>query len=119
MRAELQRLKRDTDTGRVSWADSGRVTAVPVVRKGNLWKIVVPSVVVVVALIAGGLYYRSHRAKPLTEKDTVVLADFSNSTGDPVFDDTLNTALNVSLRQSPFVNVLSESKVSEILQQMS
>ncbi len=52
----------------------------------------------------------------LTDKDTIVLADFDNRTGDPVFDDTLKTALNVSLQQSPFLNVLSETKVAETLQ---
>ena len=65
------------------------------------------------ALIAGGLYYRSQRTKPLTDKDTIVLADFDNKTGDPVFDDTLKTALSVSLNQSPFLNVLSDSKVAQ------
>jgi Flp pilus assembly protein TadD len=70
-------------------------------------------------ILAGGLYYRSHQSKSLTDKDTIVLADFANSTGDPVFDDTLKTALNVSLRQSPFLNVLSDSEVAKTLQQMT
>ena len=73
----------------------------------------------VALLVAGGLYYRSHRTKRLTEKDTIVLADFANSTGDAVFDDTLKTALNVSLRQSPFLNVLSDSEVAKTLQLMT
>jgi len=64
-------------------------------------------------------HYLSQQAKRLTDKDTIVLADFANSTGDPVFDDTLKTALNVSLRQSPFLNVLSESEVAKTLQQMT
>jgi tetratricopeptide (TPR) repeat protein len=100
---------------------SGAVKAAdaPVAKKRNLWKITVPSLVVLVALIAGGLYYRSHQAKPLTDKDTVVLADFSNSTGDPVFDDTLKTALSVSLNQSPFLNVLPENKVTATLKLMT
>ena len=69
---------------------------------------------------SGGLYYRSHQqSKRLTEKDTIVLADFANSTGDAVFDDTLKTALSVSLRQSPFLNVLSDSEVAKTLQQMT
>jgi len=118
MRAELQRLKRDTESERVPSASSGRVAAIPVAKKRNLWKVVVPSVVVVVALIAGGFYYRSHRAKPLTDKDTVVLADFGNKTGDAVFDDALKQALAVELGQSPFLNVLSDRKVSETLKMM-
>jgi serine/threonine protein kinase/tetratricopeptide (TPR) repeat protein len=122
MRTDLQRLKRNTETGRVPAASSG---AVPVQESGrhaakrNLWKIAVPSVVVVAALIAGGLYYRSHRPKPLTDKDTIVLADFDNRTGDAVFDDTLKTGLGVSLQQSPFLNVLSDSNVAKTLKSMT
>jgi len=67
----------------------------------------------------GCLYYRSHRAKPLTNKDTIVLADFDNKTGDAVFDDTLKTALSVSLNQSPFLNVLSDNKVAATLKLMT
>ena len=61
----------------------------------------------------------AHQSKRLTEKDTIVLADFANSTGDAIFDDTLKTALNVSLRQSPFLNVLSDSEVAKTLQLMT
>jgi serine/threonine protein kinase/tetratricopeptide (TPR) repeat protein len=155
MRTDLQRLKRDTETGRVP-ASSGRVLAaqesgsqaagpqpvppsgstpiastspsssavkpvgVPVAEKKNLWKIGVPAAVAIVAaLIAGGLYYRSHQAKPLTDKDTIVLADFANSTGDAVFDDTLKQALTVALNQSPFLNVLAENKVAATLKLMA
>jgi hypothetical protein len=56
---------------------------------------------------------RIGKASRLTDKDTIVLADFSNNTGDAIFDDTLKTALNISLRQSPFLNVLSDSEVAE------
>ncbi|HEX4716188.1 MAG TPA: tetratricopeptide repeat protein, partial [Ktedonobacteraceae bacterium] len=56
---------------------------------------------------------------PLTDKDTIVLADFANSTGDPVFDDTLKQALTVALNQSPFLNVLAENKVTETLKLMA
>jgi eukaryotic-like serine/threonine-protein kinase len=125
MRADLQRLKRDSESGQIPTAGSGsvRVSAVPAAGGGKRGKIATPAVLVVflvVLLIGGGLYYRSHQAaKGLTEKDTVVLADFSNTTGDPIFDDTLKTALTVSLRQSPFLNVLSDSEISETLQEMT
>jgi serine/threonine protein kinase/tetratricopeptide (TPR) repeat protein len=123
IRAELQRLKRDTETGHLPAASSGSLPAAQEGRtqaaKRDLWKIAVPSVVVVTALIAGGIYYRSHRTKPLTDKDTIVLADFANSTGDAVFDDTLKTALSVSLNQSPFLNVLSENKLATTLKLMT
>ena len=119
MRADLQRLKRDSESGHSSAASSGTavVAEAPATRVAKLWKIVVP--VLVALLVAGGLYYRSHQTKHLTEKDTIVLADFANSTGDSIFDDTLKTALNVSLRQSPFLNLLSDSQVAETLQQMT
>ncbi|HLB92741.1 MAG TPA: serine/threonine-protein kinase, partial [Terriglobales bacterium] len=82
----------------------------------------VAAAILVAGLIAGVFYFRSHATKhatALTEKDTIVLADFANSTGDAVFDDTLKTALSVSLNQSPFLNVLSENKVAATLKLMS
>jgi serine/threonine protein kinase/tetratricopeptide (TPR) repeat protein len=89
-------------------------------------KLMIPAVVAVLVagLIAAGLYFRSRsqmaaeRAAPLTAKDTIVLADFANTTGDAVFDDALKQALAVELGQSPFLNVLSDRKVSETLGMM-
>jgi DNA-binding winged helix-turn-helix (wHTH) protein/tetratricopeptide (TPR) repeat protein len=77
--------------------------------------------ILVVASVSVYLYLRRdfHRARTLTEKDTVVLTDFANSTGDAIFDDTLKTALAVSLRQSPFLNILSDSQVAKTLQEMT
>jgi serine/threonine protein kinase len=96
-----------------------RAVEAPAAPSRKLWKILVPTVVVIVAaLVAGGLYFRSHRAAPLTEKDTIVIADFDNTTGDPVFDDALKQALAVQLGQSPFLNILSDRKVSETLRLM-
>jgi serine/threonine protein kinase/tetratricopeptide (TPR) repeat protein len=123
MRADLQRLKRDSESGRSSApASSGTVAAArtPAARKRKLWKVAVP-LITVALLLAGGLYYRSRpqTTQRLTEKDTIVLADFANSTGDAVFDDTLKTALTVSLRQSPFLNVLSDDEVAKTLQLMT
>jgi serine/threonine protein kinase/tetratricopeptide (TPR) repeat protein len=158
MRTDLQRLKRDTDTGRFAAASSGTVAAaadeqaleppqaaqpraaVPTQsssvaasresatehvgtaalgRSGRAKLGWVFAAIALTAALAASLLYRSHRPKPLTEKDTIVLADFSNSTGDPVFDDTLKTALSVSLNQSPFLNVLRENKVAATLKLMS
>jgi serine/threonine protein kinase/Flp pilus assembly protein TadD len=152
MRSELLRLKRDTDTGRpaTTSAASEHVQAdVPVraerssaelassrspahdsvgtgvlARPGRAklgWGV---AALVVVAAVAGGLYWRSRSAEPvanvapLTEKDTVVLADFTNTTNDPVFDGTLKQALAVDLEQSPFLNILSDRKVGETLKLM-
>ena len=119
MRADLQRLKRDTETGQVG-ASSGTVAVAqaPSARQGKLWKVALP-LLTVVLLVGGGLYYRLYRSERLTEKDTIVLTDFANSTGDTVFDDTLKTALSISLRQSPFLNVLSDSEVAKALKLMT
>jgi tetratricopeptide (TPR) repeat protein len=121
MRTDLQRLKRDSESGRGSAASSGTaaVAEARAARGAKLWKIAAP-VILVALLVAGGLYYRSHQqSKHLTDKDTIVLADFANSTGDAIFDDTLKTALTVSLRQSPFLNVLSDNKVVATLKLMT
>ncbi len=160
MRADLQRLKRDTDTGRSSAASSGATPVVsdssshsaappaippsgstpaviaasssaatqppaPTTTGNKLWKILVPAgLVLIVALAAVGLYLRSRsgagsaKTERLTEKDTVVLADFDNKTGDPVFDDALKQALAVQLGQSPFLNILSDRKAEETLHLM-
>src|SRR6202041_1649131 len=70
-------------------------------------------------LAAGAWLYFARKAQALTEKDTIVLGDFTNTTGDAIFDDTPKTARNVSLRQSPFLNVLSDSEVTKTLQEMT
>jgi eukaryotic-like serine/threonine-protein kinase len=71
-----------------------------------------------VASIGGAWYWHSHQAPKLTEKDTIVVADFDNRTGDPVFDDTLKQALAVDLDQSPYLNVVPDQKISEGLKLM-
>ncbi len=153
IRADLQRLKRDTDTGRAVAASSGSVAAAPdsgsrpaaqVASSGSgsavaagssgaltpasgtapaapkkSWTIPAVAVAVLIAaLIGGGLFFRSRRANALTEKDTVVLADFVNTTGDPVFDGTLKQALAVQLEQSPYLNLLRESRIHDALRFM-
>jgi eukaryotic-like serine/threonine-protein kinase len=122
IRADLQRLRRDTE----SHASVPAATAKDHVGTGAPHhparaKLAYIAVAILCAvLLAGGFYYRSHQqSKHLTDKDTIVLADFANSTGDLVFDDTLKTALSVSLRQSPFLSVLSDSEVVKNLQQMT
>jgi serine/threonine protein kinase/tetratricopeptide (TPR) repeat protein len=112
IRTDLQRLKRDTESARMPAASAGAPSRL------GIWRVTIPVALTTVVLIVGGYLYL-HRAPKLTEKDTIVLGDFANSTGDAVFDDTLKTALNVSLRQSPFLNVLSDSEVAKTLQQMT
>jgi serine/threonine protein kinase/tetratricopeptide (TPR) repeat protein len=105
-------------------SSSGAVSSI-VAPPTSRWKILLPvAVVALVALVAAGLYLRSRpatsttNATPLTEKDTVVLTDFANTTGDPVFDGTLKQALAVDLEQSPFLNILSDRKIGATLKLM-
>jgi tetratricopeptide (TPR) repeat protein len=72
-----------------------------------------------VAILGGNWYWRSHRAPKLTDRDTIVVADFVNKTGDPVFDDTLKQALTIQMEQSPFLHVLSNDKTAETLKLMN
>src|SRR5712671_1825950 len=74
--------------------------------------------VLAAAVSAGGLYRRSHRSPKLTEKDTIVLGDFTNTTGDRVFDGTLREGLSVELEQSPFLSLESEEGIQQTLRMM-
>jgi DNA-binding winged helix-turn-helix (wHTH) protein len=88
-------------------------------KKNNLWKVAVPAAVLLLAaLIAGWLFYPWRQVRVLTDKDTIVLADIDNKTGDPVFDDSLKQGLSVQLEQSPFLALLSERKVIDTLKLM-
>jgi len=148
MRADLQRLKRDSESGRRSVVaeidDRGLPASTPVLerprsgsepaelrsgpsaavqatdsrQKASWLKIVIAALVLIVAVIGGGLWWRSRQAPKLSGKDTIVLADFDNATGEPVFDETLKQALRMQLEQSPFLNVLSDQKVNQELKFM-
>ena len=156
MRADLKRLKKETESRVGTLASSSSVSVapesgshavaqqpapasgsvpaaaaaspssatikageIPAARGRKLWKILVPATVVVVsAVVVALLYFRPHPPAPLTEKDTIVLADFDNSTGDPVFDGALKQALEVQLAQSPYINVLPDRKLEDTLRLM-
>jgi serine/threonine protein kinase/tetratricopeptide (TPR) repeat protein len=167
IRADLQRLKRDTDSGRAVAASSASTVAaqepaapaptqpapahssakVAAASSGSViaaatsaaqistpqtlaaqsgitsakiaWKILVPAALALLAiLIATGLYWRSRQSAKLGEKDSVLLADFVNTTGDAVFDGTLKQALAVQLEQSPYLNIVPESRIREALRLM-
>ena len=148
MRAELKRLKRETDSARTAVAavreeEAEAPPAAPPGRTADVgssgklkvaspstqavrseapptrsWVIAAPIVVVAVALIAGVLLWRSRKGARLSEKDTIVLADVANMTGDSVFDGTLKQALAADLEQSPFLNVLSDIKLTATLRLM-
>jgi tetratricopeptide (TPR) repeat protein/predicted Ser/Thr protein kinase len=116
VRTDLQRLKRDSDSGRATVAAAE--AALKPARKSTRWAVAVTAILVI-GLTVGRWLFFSRKAHALTDKDTIVLADFTNRTEDPVFDDTLKQALAVDLGQSPFLNILSEDKVRQTLQQMT
>src|ERR1700733_8228693 len=174
IRADLQRLKRDTDSGRAVAHSSGSVpvaaeltppraatgpppasasshatavssatsqtavadsstltppTPVPSALSPSanapssglrtISKILIPAVAVVLALLlAWHIFFGSRRSAKLTEKDSVLLADFVNTTGDSVFDGTLKQALAVQLEQSPYLNIFPESRLQQGLRYM-
>jgi hypothetical protein len=112
MRTDLQRLKRDTDSARVTIsAKAGDATGTEL-----RWKQILPAAALL-ALSVGGYFY-FHRTPKLTDKDTIVLADFTNTTGDPVFDGTLRQGMAVQLEQSPFLSLISEERIQQVLRLM-
>jgi tetratricopeptide (TPR) repeat protein len=118
IRTDLLLLKRDTESGRtaVAAAETGlRSAPRPTWFR---WVAVTGATVLVIGLAVGGWLFFSRKAHALTDKDTIVLSDFDNKTGDEVFDDTLKQGLSVQLEQSPFLNLLSDRKVSETLKLM-
>ena len=117
MRSDLQRMKRDSESGRSSAVTTPSADTPPTGHKSKLWKILIPVVLGSMA-IAGALYYRPLPSRALTDKDSIVLSDFTNTTGDPVFDDALRQGLSVQLEQSPFLGLVSERKVDETLKLM-
>ena len=144
MRTDLQRLKRDTDSRRILLPEAQRDTesvqipvpmrssssgkqrtvfssSVPVVEerpRNRRWKTLVPAMLIVVPLIAWGFYFGIYRRTLLTDKDTIVLADFTNGTGEGVFNDALKQALAVQLEQSPFLSLVSEQRIQQTLRLM-
>ena len=116
IRTDMQRLKRDTESARLP------ATTTPVAgaraQREIRWKVVVPVAVALMLLAAGGYFY-FHRTPKLTDRDTIVLADFTNTTGDPVFDGTLRQGLAVQLEQSPFLKIMDDEQVQQDLRLMS
>jgi len=104
-------------------SDSGELSASNVAGSGSQsrkkFQLIIVAAGVVAAALVVATYFYLHRSPKLTEKDTVVLSDFANSTADPIFDDTLKQALTTALRQSPFLNVLSDNRVAATLRLMT
>jgi len=113
IRTDLQRLKRDSESAKLPVAVKGE----PSGGTGKPWKLTVPAAAVVIALAVGGYFYFHHTPK-LTDKDTIVLADFTNTTGDSVFDGTLRQGLAVELQRSPFLSLISDQRIQQTLRLM-
>jgi len=102
----------------VAAASASGASAVSVPAKKSRLPIFATAAVLLAFVVAGALYFRSKPVHTLTAKDTVVLADFANTTSDEVFDGTLKQALAVDLEQSPFLQVIPPSRVQETLKYM-
>jgi hypothetical protein len=115
MRTDLQRLKRDTESGRSATLETA--TALASVGGRRTW-IAVAALALAVGPMAGGYFYFQRKKVKLTDKDTVVLADFTNRTGDAVFDGTLRQGLAVQPEQSPFLSLISDDRMRQTLRLM-
>ena len=142
IRAELLRLKRDTSSGHTtrssgveaaSQAPGGPVSGAQPVHAGSVSSpsfdppsavtasrrrtfLVATAVLAILVAALGAWYWRSHRTPTLTDKDQLILADFTNQTGDAVFDSTLKEALAIQLEQSPFLLLVSDAELHNNLQ---
>ncbi len=144
MRADLHRLKRDTSApvsaerhmesestaaaiappASVQTPQSGSGSSqpsIPATTKTRRWKIIAPvaAVIILAAAIGAWLFFSRGTAHALGATDTIVLADFTNTTGDPVFDGTLRQGLSAQLEQSPFLSLISDERVAQTLTLMS
>jgi len=141
MRADLERLKRDSSGSRARVAAAvaaaaagpdrvlpGERSSAPPARRQSLAHPVAGSrrrtlalgagVLLLVAIAAGVAHWFAGRSPVLTERDPILIADFDNTTGEPVFDQTLKQALSVQLQQSPFLAILSDERVATTLRLM-
>jgi eukaryotic-like serine/threonine-protein kinase len=118
IRSDLQRLKRDSESGHLPVTGAGRAAAPPKSRTG--WRTIAPVVAILILGLAIAMWLtRAQKVQALSATDTVVLGDFSNTTGDAVFDDTLRQGLDVQLEQSPFLSIISKERMRQTLRLMN
>ena len=113
---DLQRLKRESDSSRTAAATAE--TGLRSARQSVRWAVVIGATAVVFGLAVVGWLFSPRSARALTDKDTIVLADFANTTGDTVFDGTLRQGLSVQLEQSPFLSLVSDERIQQALRLM-
>jgi tetratricopeptide (TPR) repeat protein/predicted Ser/Thr protein kinase len=118
VRTDLQRLKRDSDSGRAAVAAAAASVKLAASPTWFRWPVVTGATILAIGLTAGGWLFFSRKAHALTDKDTIVLADFDNKTGDAVFDGTLRQGLSVQLDQSPFLSLVSDQQIQQTLRMM-
>jgi serine/threonine protein kinase/tetratricopeptide (TPR) repeat protein len=141
MRSDLQRLKRDMDSGRFAPISSGSHRppsgVTPAITPGTassaaavqhrdtvtvprrkVWKVLVPIAILVLGIVLALLYQRHRQANRIAERDTIVVADFTNTTGEAAFDGTLKQALTIKLEESPYLKVLPDASVRSMLKLM-
>ena len=117
LRTDLQRLRRDTDSSHAP-ASTVQTEKKRDAHSTSVRWLALASAILCVGLIVSGWLLFSRKAHALTDKDAILIADFTNTTGDPVFDDALKQGLAVQLNQSPFLNVLSDQKTRDALKLM-
>jgi tetratricopeptide (TPR) repeat protein/predicted Ser/Thr protein kinase len=122
VRADLKRLRRDTESGATAAAASSsarvRALAERPQRSHQLWHYTVMGLAVLAVAALVTVLLTRKRSAAITEKDAILVADFVNTTADPVFDGTLKKAVAVDLGQSPYINVVPDQKVKQTLQFM-
>jgi serine/threonine protein kinase/tetratricopeptide (TPR) repeat protein len=117
IRSDLQRLKRDSESGQLAAANARSTTTT---KSSTRWRQIAPIVVIlIVGVIVAMWLTRAQKAQALSATDTVVLTDFTNTTGDAVFDDTLRQGLNVQLEQSPYLSIISSERMRQTLRLMN
>jgi serine/threonine protein kinase/tetratricopeptide (TPR) repeat protein len=118
IRSDLQRLKRDSDSGQLATKGAGSAPRIP--RTRARWTSIALFIAIFILGSAIAMWLtRARKVQALSATDTIVLADFSNTTGDPVFDDTLRQGLNVQLEQSPFLSIVSNERMRHALRLMN
>ena len=118
IRSDLQRLRRDSGDDRTIAITAPVEQTHDVKPNRSHWPVVTGATILVFGLVAGGWFFFSHKTHALTDKDTIVLADFTNTTGDTVFDGALRQGLSVQLEQSPFLSIISDQQIQQTLQMM-
>ena len=115
IRTDLQRLRRDSDSSRTT-AATAQVELKPATKSTRWWMATGGTILIAgIGLAVGGRMFFSRKVHTLTDKDTIVLADFTNTTGDTVFDGTLRQGLSVQLEQSPFLSIISDQQIQQTL----